>query len=133
MLTENRKQKPKTLKIGTLLTENKKQMLNNRNVLFLIKDRNEHQTFIPALITDNRMQKPNRLNIGNMLTENKKQILNTRNIWILIKDKKKQQQNIPTRNEEAEAKQVRDWNPAYRKQEADANHQKYLDPHQRQK
>ena len=45
------------------------------------------------------------------------------------------QQHIPTllTEKEAEAKQVRDWNPAYRKQEADAKHQKYLDPHQRQK
>ena len=60
-------------------------------------------------------------------------MLNTTNNWLLIKDRKKHEQHIPTRNEEAKAKQVKDWNPAYRKQEADAKHQKYLDPHQKQK
>ena len=63
-------------------------------------------------------------------------MVNTRNIWTLIKDRKKHEQhgsNLAYRKEEAEATQVRDWNPVYRKQEADGKHQKYLDPHQIQK
>ena len=55
-----RKQKPKTLKIGTLLTEIKKQMLNTRNVWLLIKYRKKHQPIIPEVITEKRKQKPNK-------------------------------------------------------------------------
>ena len=40
--------------IGTLLTENKKLMLKTRNVLILIKDKNEHKPNIPPLPTEKR-------------------------------------------------------------------------------
>ena len=75
LLTEKRKQKPKKLKIGTLITENK-EMLNTRNISILLKDRKKQQQNIPTLFTEKRKEKPNKFKIGTLFTENKKEMPN---------------------------------------------------------